>query len=220
MRGFSGPDWPMASSEETSPRSPRVNDDDDDDDWTCPVCLNSIESVEAKSEFVVLSCKHKIHLSCWLPCALPIGGGGTAQERYIEDRMGRKCPMCRNDFSAATTSALKPRREVIRDEERHDKRDKQLFHILQDLEGRGQAHPALAANVRRLEASDPDHGEQVLNLEQMRAEPMPIDNEQLFEALTNDEAVNEQLALSKAIRSALQIGKQTPSGSLQRDTAA
>ena len=74
----------------------------------CPVCLEamggggSTTSNAATKEIVTLACGHQIHLSCWLPCVLPIGGGGTAQERHVEDRMGRKCGVCRGEFSQAT----------------------------------------------------------------------------------------------------------------------
>jgi hypothetical protein len=202
----------------SSPKTPRPEEEEEEaaavgvvDEWQCPVCLDLIEDDQAKTEFVVLSCKHKIHLACWLPCALPIGGGGTAQLRHIEDRLGRKCPICRGEFSQLTQKALKPRREVIRTEERADRRDESLLNVLRAVADRGLTHPAL----RELDEVDGErrregHGEE--QLAAMRAERMPLDGEMLFEALTSTQAVDDMERLTRAIRAELQAKKLSASG--------
>ena len=178
----------------------------------CPVCLEAVggggaDGDSAMKEVVSLSCGHQIHLSCWLPCVLPIGGGGTAQERHVEDRMGRKCGVCRGEFSQQTQRVLKTRREAVRQEERAEQRDDQLLSILREVQRRtGQDHPALAD-------LPPDADAAALpSLDALGKQLMPMDQETLVEALTSHAVVADLAELTRELRAELQKADLAPGG--------
>ena len=52
---------------------------------TCPICLQNFDN----DEYIVLNCKHKIHLNCSLHLSKSI----------IYEDINIKCPICRNFIS-------------------------------------------------------------------------------------------------------------------------
>ena len=135
----------------------------------CPVCLGELEG-EAAAEAVTLRCGHTVHVECWLPIVLMVGAGDTAQRRHIEDRMGRKCPVCRTDFSEGVSQMLRKRRNILRRAENEDARDETLETILRSMR---PDHPLLPENTGDKrggedEGVDPLHSSMGLGPEHVR----------------------------------------------------
>jgi hypothetical protein len=164
----------------------------------CAVCLGGIEGVAA-TEAVTLACGHRLHLACWLPCVLMVGGGDTAQERHIEDRLGRKCPACRGEFSMELTQALKSRRAVIREAEKNQIRDEATERCLRHLV---PGHPLLPENIEGIVEGDIDEDFSRLPVEQ-QVDPlmrrMPMSREDLIDTLSED-ALHDEDILSRVTR--------------------
>ena len=198
---------PLALSEPVEAGAQRTLDETG---HVCPVCLETLggaAATAAAKEIVSLACGHQIHLSCWLPCVLPIGGGGTAQERHIEDRMGRKCGFCRAEFSQETQRVLKTRRELVRVEERTEQRDDQLASILRAVQQRtGRSHPAL--DDLKLDAETAA----LPSLAAVAKQPMPLDESQMIDALTSEHVVSDMPELTKSLRAELQRAGKPPGG--------
>ena len=104
----------------------------------CPVCQGTTEG-RAAAEVVRLACGHEMHVSCWLPCVLPTMGKDSAQARFIEDRMGRKCPACRSEFSDELSETLKARRQFIREvrAQERTRQDPAVARIVRLMRARG-----------------------------------------------------------------------------------
>ena len=171
------------------------------------VCQGTSDGRMAQ-EMVVLACGHRMHLACWIPCVLPTSGSGSAQARFIEDRMGRKCPACRGEFSAELADALKERRQLIRDVKSADRvrQDPGMQRILRAMRAAGVANPLLAQLPGAEEElrSDPS------------LEPMPLDPGDLVTALSSPAGLGPDKAqeAARVLRSVLQKAGHSPSGQL------
>ena len=171
------------------------------------VCQGTSDGRMAQ-EMVVLACGHRMHLACWIPCVLPTSGSGSAQARFIEDRMGRKCPACRGEFSAELTDALKERRQLIRDVKSAGRvrQDPGMQRILRAMRAAGVANPLLAQLPGAEEelSSDPS------------LEPMPLDPGDLVTALSSPAGLGPDQAqeAARVLRSVLQKAGHSPSGQL------
>jgi hypothetical protein len=187
----------------------RQHHGDEDDEWQCIVCLNTTEpDSTAAKEVLTLSCGHRMHLSCWLPCVLPVMGEDSAQARFIEDRSGRKCGLCRAELSSESQSALKDRRTLLREARakvriRHDPAMQRVRDLLRSLPGGVGAHAIFDGM--------PDDDELSLPPER---EPMPLDHGDLLTALSHPIGVSVT-DLARAMRAELQQSGLSPSGGIE-----
>jgi hypothetical protein len=205
--------------EEVCVASPDVMDDpavkplrnDSSDTWQCFVCVGTTEGKAAK-EVITLSCGHSVHAACWVPCVLPTLGEDSAQARYVEDRLGRKCGFCRTEFSEELAGALKDRRALIRQvrkeyRESRARSDPALQRILRLVRGAGLA--AEGSWLAQLPSEDD-------TLADPRLQPMQLDMGDLMFALSGA-GLREDNArkLGLLMRAELQKAGHSPSGTLE-----
>lgn len=192
----------------------RQLDADEDEEWQCIVCLNTTDPDSAAAkEVLTLSCGHRMHLSCWLPCVLPVMGEDSAQARFIEDRSGRKCGLCRSELSSESQSALKDRRTLLREARakvriRHDPAMQRVRDLL-------RSRPSGAAlGGHAIFDGMPDDDELSLPPER---EPMPLDHGDLLTALSHPVGVSSSgvYELARMLRAELQQSGLSPSGELE-----
>ena len=165
----------------------------------CPVCLGDLEG-EAAAEAVTLRCGHTMHVQCWLPIVMMVGAGDTAQRRHIEDRMGRKCPVCRTDFSEGVSQMLRKRRNILRRAEKEDARDETLEKILRSMR---PDHPLLPENVSNKRGGE-DDGVDPLH------SSMGLDPTHVRQLLQQESIVPEaQLMMQRLLRAELQAAPRT-----------
>ena len=171
------------------------------DAWQCFICVGTTEGKAAK-EIITLSCGHSVHAACWIPCVLPTLGEDSAQARYVEDRLGRKCGLCRCEFSEDLSGALKDRRALVRlvrkeYQESRARSDPAFQRILGLVRGAGlTASSAFAQLPDDTVLADPSR------------QPMELDAGDLIFALTN----NAPRPLALAMRAELQQAGLSPSG--------
>jgi len=186
----------MATSDDPETETARTVPTPPDRAPDCPVCLGELGG-DAAAEAVTLRCGHTVHLACWMPVVLMVGAGETAQRRHIEDRMGRKCVLCRTDFSSEVTKALRSRRAILRKVEGEEARDEQYEAMLRSM---APGHRLLPENAAAEAAP----------LQQQ----MPLPPEACMLLLSQENVVVDQAkpVLCRLMRAELQAAGQSPSG--------
>ena len=179
-----------------------VERDAPDEEWQCFICMGTTEG-RADKERLTLACGHSVHLACWLPCVLSTMGEDSAQARFVEDRLGRKCGLCRGEFSDELSSALKDRRLIIRKSRRGQERasDPAFQRLLSLLSAHGLASSGALASL-------PGAGERATD---PRTELLDLDMGDVHTALSRAAGIDLH-KLSLAMRAQLQLAGHSPSG--------
>ena len=114
--------------------------------------------------------------------------------------MGRKCPVCRTDFSEGVSQMLRKRRNILRRAEKEDARDETLEKILRSMR---PDHPLLPENVSNKRDGE-DDGVDPLH------SSMGLDPTHVRQLLQQESVVPEaQLMMQRLLRAELQAAPRT-----------